>query len=74
MLEIRVFQTRKFTGSPVESEEMKPQWFSESEIPFKQMWLDDELWYPDLLKNNKFKGYFLFEGHEKILEYTLSKV
>lgn len=74
VLEIHVFQTRKFSGSLTESEEMRPQWFPETEIPFKQMWLDDELWYPHLLKNDKFKGYFLFKGHDKILDYTLTVI
>ena len=72
VLEIHVFQTRKFLGSLIETEEMRPQWFPETDIPFKQMWLDDELWYPHLLKNDKFKGYFLFKGHDKILDYTLT--
>ena len=72
VLEIHVFQTRKFLGSLIETEEMRPQWFPEADIPFKQMWLDDELWYPHLLKNDKFKGYFLFKGHDKILDYTLT--
>ena len=74
VLEIHVFQTRTFSGAVSESEEMRPEWFSETDIPFKQMWLDDELWYPHLLKNNKFKGYFLFKGHEKILDYTLTEI
>ena len=72
VLEIHVFQTRKFSGTLTESEEMRPHWFSENEIPFQKMWLDDELWYPHLLKDKKFKGYFLFQGHEKIVDYTLT--
>ena len=74
VLEIHVFQAMTFSGTVSESEEMRPEWFSETDIPFKQMWLDDELWYPYLLKNNKFKGYFLFKGHEKILDYTLTRI
>ena len=65
-------EVSEWEGLEKETEEMRPQWFAESEIPFKQMWLDDELWYPHLLKNDKFKGYFLFKGHDKILDYTLT--
>ena len=69
--EVHVFQTRKFSGNMTESEEMRPQWWPENEVPFKQMWLDDEIWYPHMLKSKKFKGYFLFQGQEKILDHKL---
>jgi len=69
--EVHVFQTRKFSGNMTESEEMRPQWWPENEVPFQQMWLDDEIWYPHMLKSKKFKGYFLFQGQEKILDHKL---
>jgi 8-oxo-dGTP diphosphatase/2-hydroxy-dATP diphosphatase len=54
--------------------EMQPQWFPEDGIPYDQMWPDDILWYPLYLKGIKFKGYFLYQGHDTILEYTLTEV
>ena len=35
------------------------------------MWADDERWYPTMLADKKFKAYYLFEGHDKILEERL---
>lgn len=53
---------------------MQPQWFPEDGIPYDQMWPDDILWYPLYLKGIKFKGHFLYQGHDTILEYTLTQV
>ena len=50
---------------------MRPQWFEADQIPFDDMWPDDKLWFPMLLKGEKFEGYFKFEGHNKMLDYTL---
>ena len=54
--------------------EMKPCWFDEKDIPFKEMWPDDILWFPYFLNGKKFKGYFLFEGMDKILEQSIEEV
>jgi hypothetical protein len=43
-------------------------------VPFDEMWPDDKYWFPMFLEGQKFSGYFLFEGHDKILKYTLDKV
>lgn len=53
---------------------MKPAWFDVKDIPFTQMWSDDVLWFPLMLKGSKFKGYFLFKGLHEILKYTLDEV
>ena len=55
----------------MESEEMKPQWFSFDQIPYEKMWVDDKIWYPIMLRDEKFKAYFLFRGHEEIVDYRL---
>uniref|UniRef100_A0A8D8Q5L5 Oxidized purine nucleoside triphosphate hydrolase n=1 Tax=Cacopsylla melanoneura TaxID=428564 RepID=A0A8D8Q5L5_9HEMI len=71
LLETHVFTSDQFLGEPKETEEMRPQWFSIDNIPYHQMWLDDKYWLPLLIKGEQFKGYFLFEGQEKILNYDL---
>lgn len=53
---------------------MKPQWYPIENIPFKEMWPDDEIWFPYMLEGKKFDGYFKFEGMDTILDYTLSEV
>jgi len=74
IMEVHVFTTNQFHGTPTESEEMNPKWFPISEVPFTEMWPDDILWFPYLLKGQKFSGYFKFKGHSEILGYTLEPV
>lgn len=61
ILEVHIFSATKFSGEPVESDEMKPQWFSVDKIPYDQMWSDDIYWLPLLLQGIKFRGTFLFD-------------
>ncbi|MDR3571614.1 MAG: 8-oxo-dGTP diphosphatase [Candidatus Pacebacteria bacterium] len=73
-LEVHVFTTREFSGDPVETEEMKPQWFDESEIPYALMWPDDIFWIPLLLEGKKFTGSFLFGPEDTILHQDLHEI
>ena len=59
ILEVNIFRSTDFSGEPVESEEMKPQWFGLDQIPFAQMWPDDIHWFPLFLVGKKFTGRFL---------------
>lgn len=74
IFQVHVFRVTKFAGEPQESEEMKPQWFSVDEIPFGSMWSDDPFWLPLLLEGKKFKGSFLFDDNDEILEKKLEEV
>jgi len=74
VLEVHVFRASEFAGEPAESNEMQPQWFHINEIPYNSMWPDDIHWLPLLLAGKKFKGKFLFEGHDTILERALEEV
>jgi len=49
-LEVHVFQVFQWEGFEKETEEMRPQWWDENKVPFSQMWPDDELWFPHLLR------------------------
>ncbi|HTL39354.1 MAG TPA: 8-oxo-dGTP diphosphatase [Methylomirabilota bacterium] len=59
-LTVRLFLCYKWQGEPIETEEMRPQWFKFSEIPYDQMWDDDKHWLPKVLTGKKFKGQFYF--------------
>ncbi|MCC6563859.1 8-oxo-dGTP diphosphatase [Candidatus Uhrbacteria bacterium] len=71
VIEIHLFDTRDFSGEPVETEEMKPAWYAVSEFPFDHSWPDDRYWVPWYLAGKKFRGHFLFDGYATITEHEL---
>jgi 8-oxo-dGTP pyrophosphatase MutT (NUDIX family) len=56
IMRVHVFETWEFEGQEKESEEMRPQWYKEDELPFQSMWKDDPYWMPTLLKGKSFTG------------------
>lgn len=73
VLEVNIFKAREFEGEPKESDEMRPQWFDVKDIPFDSMWKDDKYWMPLFLENKKFKGKFIFDDKDNILDYKLEE-
>lgn len=74
LMDVHIFCTDTVQGTPAESDEMRPQWFHQDQIPFSDMWPDDKLWFPLLLQKKLFQGYFKFQGHSTIIDYTLREV
>jgi 8-oxo-dGTP diphosphatase/2-hydroxy-dATP diphosphatase len=72
--EVNIFKSQIFNGTPAESEEMKPRWFDVKEIPYNKMWQDDIHWMPLFLENKKFKGKFVFDDKDNILEKELTEI
>ncbi|KAG1904039.1 NUDIX hydrolase domain-like protein [Suillus fuscotomentosus] len=66
--QIEIFSARSYSGTPTESDEMQPKWFSfESPatsdadailppIPYEMMWDGDAHWLPLLVQGRKFVG------------------
>jgi 8-oxo-dGTP pyrophosphatase MutT (NUDIX family) len=42
--------TAEFRGSPIETDEMRPAFFADNELPYKEMWPADKLWIPKALE------------------------
>ncbi|ETW08261.1 hypothetical protein H310_00892 [Aphanomyces invadans] len=64
VMQVHVFQTRAYSGSPAETDEMRPQWYGYDTIPYTSMWSDDSLWLPHLLKGHRITGQFDFADDE----------
>jgi mutator protein MutT len=62
-----VFVTRQWEGEPIETEEMAPQWFSLSDVPYDEMWQDDRYWLPHVLDGKKLVASFMFTQDEKMV-------
>ena len=70
-----VFFISKWQGNPAETEEMKPEWFSVSDIPYEKMWTDDIHWLPKVLAGKQIKAVFHFTGKgESFDEYKIEEV
>ncbi|KAI0264682.1 hypothetical protein BC834DRAFT_826240 [Gloeopeniophorella convolvens] len=69
--QIEIYRAEEYTGTLVETDEMRPQWFFTSAepasgaspglstlppIPYDRMWPDDIHWMPLLLENRPFVG------------------
>jgi 8-oxo-dGTP pyrophosphatase MutT (NUDIX family) len=72
--EVHVFLVKDWQGEPSETEEMAPKWFKETEIPFKEMWVDDKLWLSHILKGKKLRGEFIFSTEETIEKHNIKFV
>lgn len=73
-LEVHVFSANSFTGVPIESDEMNPQWFSHADIPYEAMWSDDKHWLPKVLAGKNIEGIFHFKDTDTILELEVREV
>jgi|SRR6478672_2355967 8-oxo-dGTP diphosphatase len=69
-LSCTVFVASQFDGTPIETEEAEPLWFDVADLPFKEMWQDDELWLRQALDGKTFRGFFVFDG-QKMLNQRL---
>jgi len=58
---VHVFTVKHWDGIPVESQEMRPEWFTIKDIPYDQMWDDGRYWLPKILTGERFRGNFIFE-------------
>jgi 8-oxo-dGTP diphosphatase len=69
-LHCAVFLARDLTGEPRETDEAAPLWTPLDAIPYDEMWADDRFWLPQLLRGEKFAGYFEFDG-EQLLDHEI---
>jgi ADP-ribose pyrophosphatase YjhB (NUDIX family) len=69
--QVCVFVTRRWEGNVQESEEIAPQWFDTSEIPFNEMWADASYWLPEILAGKLLTVSFLFDEALAVEDYQV---
>jgi 8-oxo-dGTP diphosphatase len=67
-----VFTASGFEGELCETREAAPRWTPLDSIPYELMWEDDALWLPLLLRGQRFRGYFIFDG-DRMLDSLVEK-
>ena len=73
-MECHFFSSSEFKGEPVESDEMRPCWFTHDQIPFDDMWADDPHWMPLLLSGKNFEGEFTFGKDKEVVDYRIKEI
>lgn len=69
--QVCVYLADAWQGTPVETEEMAPRWFPLDALPLAEMWADDPLWLPLVLRGIDVRGWFLFDSANTVGEYEL---
>jgi 8-oxo-dGTP diphosphatase len=69
-LHCAVFVATDYEGELCETDEATPFWFTPAEVPYHEMWEDDQYWLPQVLAGQKFNGWFVFDG-DRMLEKRL---
>ena len=67
VMEGHVFLIKEFSGEPVETDEMKPQWFKVNDIPYDDMWEDDRFWLPQFLEGKQIRAQFHFDLNDRMI-------
>ena len=62
--EVHIYRATTYEGEPTETEEMKPKWFHQDDIPYHEMWPADIHWIPLFLEGKKFLGEIHFREKE----------
>lgn len=71
---MHAFLCDEWQGTPTETEEMRPQWFALAHIPYDDMWEDDRLWLPRVLRGEKLNGTFTFDGKQRMMHHHITPV
>jgi 8-oxo-dGTP diphosphatase len=69
-LEVHVFVAISYSGTLAETDEARPFWIPESEIPFDRMWEDDQRWLPAVLQGDRVDASMRFYG-ERMTHWDL---
>jgi 8-oxo-dGTP diphosphatase/2-hydroxy-dATP diphosphatase len=68
VIDMHVFVCDRAQGEPTESDEMRPQWFAQGELP-SPMWADDPLWMSRVLAGERLRGRVHFQDYETVLSH-----
>ncbi|MGN8553927.1 UNVERIFIED_CONTAM: 8-oxo-dGTP diphosphatase [Microbacterium sp. SLM126] len=55
-----VFVARRWSGDPVETDEITPRWYPLSEVPYARMWDDAVRWLPAVLRGGRVDARYTF--------------
>ena len=69
-IHVHVFRADTCDREPQETDEAVPIWAAVDAVPYDEMWEDDRIWVPMLLRRESFDGRFLFDD-DAMLDWEL---
>lgn len=70
--DVRIYTIHNWEGEPVESEVIKPEWFSSAELPWERMWTDNKHWVPRVLSGEIIDAVFLYDSNNELSDWRLN--
>lgn len=71
---VHYYKVLEFEGDPKPTEEMIPIWFSVNDLPYDEMWPSDRHWFPIYLKGERFRGFFLYDINNHLVNHFVEKI
>ncbi|MDX1554791.1 MAG: NUDIX domain-containing protein, partial [Xanthomonadales bacterium] len=69
-IHVWVYRTQAFRGQPRATREAEPMWVRQDRIPYEDMWEDDHIWLPLVIRGERFQSRWIFEG-DRMLDYAI---
>jgi 8-oxo-dGTP diphosphatase len=73
-LDVALYQTQRWQGEIVASNEMDPAWFQPEEIPYDRMWQDARYWLPHLLDGIRMQARIVYHQDNHTVNEVLLKL
>jgi 8-oxo-dGTP pyrophosphatase MutT (NUDIX family) len=73
-IKVHVFTCIQWQGTPTETEEMAPKWFTLDELPLANMWPDDKFWLEKVLHGAIIRGQFTLDKNDRIIKHQIEEV
>ena len=67
-----VYIAQNYEGEIIETEEMRPTWFSINEIPYDRMFAADQIWLPEVLAGKKISAEIVFDKDFNALDIKIN--
>jgi len=67
-----VFIAEQFEGEMIETDEADPFWCKEKDVPYDNMWEDDQYWIPRMFDGEKLIGRFIFDEDKMLSKEIIS--
>jgi 8-oxo-dGTP diphosphatase len=71
-IHVAAYRALGLEGEPTETEEAAPVWVDAAAIPYEEMWEDDRLWLPRLIRGEPFAGRFVFDD-DVMLDFVMDR-